>query len=75
MAQLRPRRACRVIFMAVFKMKKCPACIGMGTCTEGVECPGCEGAGEVPSNRLITDDPSQPVTCSLPRTGVTFMEG
>jgi len=46
--------------MAVFKMKKCPTCIGIGACTEGDKCPTCEGTGEVPSDEVIIDDPCQP---------------
>jgi DnaJ-class molecular chaperone len=46
--------------MAVFKMKKCPTCIGIGACTEGDKCPTCEGTGEVPTDEVIIDDPCQP---------------
>lgn len=47
--------------MAVFKMKKCPTCIGIGSCTEGDKCPTCEGTGEVASDEVIIDEPCQPL--------------
>jgi DnaJ-class molecular chaperone len=46
--------------MAVYKMKKCPTCIGFGACSDGDKCPTCEGTGEVPSDEVIIDDPCQP---------------
>jgi hypothetical protein len=47
--------------MAVFKLKKCPTCIGFGSCAEGDKCPTCEGTGEVPTDEAIIDEPCQPV--------------
>lgn len=32
----------------LFKMRKCPNCLGRGICTDGSTCPACEGKGEVP---------------------------
>lgn len=49
--------------MAVFKMKKCPTCIGIGVCDEGDKCPTREGIGEIPTDQAIIDDPCQPVVC------------
>src|ERR1041385_5537051 len=50
-------------FMAVFKMKKCPTCIGIGACDEGDACPTCEGTGEIPTDQVVIDDPCQPAVC------------
>lgn len=47
--------------MSVSKLKKCPTCIGIGSCPEGDACPTCEGTGEVPSDEVIVDEPCQPV--------------
>ena len=55
------KRLC--LIMAVFKMKKCPTCIGIGACDEGDKCPTCEGTGEVPTDQVIIDDPCQPAVC------------
>jgi len=54
--------------MAVYKMKKCPTCIGAGVCSDGDPCPSCEGTGEIPSDEAIIDDPCQPVM-EAPRKG------
>jgi hypothetical protein len=51
------------IYMSVMKMKKCPTCIGIGSCGEGDLCPTCEGTGEIPTDQVIIDDPCQPVVC------------
>ena len=50
--------------MAVFKMIKCPTCIGFGACPEGDKCPTCEGTGEVPTDEAIIDEPCQPLVAA-----------
>jgi DnaJ-class molecular chaperone len=57
-------------WMAVMKMKKCPTCIGIGSCDEGDPCPTCEGTGEIPTDQVIIDEPCQPIVC-LPKALAT----
>ena len=54
--------------MAVYKMIKCPTCIGLGYCTEGDKCDTCEGTGEIPSDELVAEEPCQPAGVAVSRS-------
>jgi DnaJ-class molecular chaperone len=43
----------------IFKLKKCPNCLGRGICTDGTTCPTCKGEGEIASslNVIVPDEP------------------
>ncbi len=52
--------------MAIFRLIKCPTCIGIGFCPDGDKCPSCEGTGEIPKSEVIIDDPCQPAYKAIP---------
>jgi DnaJ-class molecular chaperone len=38
----------------IFKMHKCPNCLGRGICTDGTTCPMCKGSGEVSYSQNVS---------------------